>query len=131
MVGDFAQAVIRNVIDGDAERFRRRQINIVDAEAEPADRLATRQLPKEFARKFGIGDENGIGVARHGEDVIRRRAFRHAVFGIKPRQHLLGRLERRKRTVGDGDDGAGHEVLRVLVIAGKSGNDAREQTLAD
>ena len=40
VVGDFADAVVRHVIDGDAFLLGGRQVDIVDAEAEAADRLA-------------------------------------------------------------------------------------------
>jgi hypothetical protein len=82
VVGDFTQAVIGDVIDGNAERLRGRQIDIVDAEPEPADRLASRQLPQQLAGQFGICDENGVGIARYGENIVGGSALRHAIFGI-------------------------------------------------
>src|SRR5438552_10353919 len=45
VVRHFAQAVIRHIVDGNAERLRGRQIDVVDTEPEAADRLAARQLP--------------------------------------------------------------------------------------
>ena len=69
MVGHFAQAIIRHVIDRDAKRLGRRQVDIVDAEAEAADRSALFELPQQLTRKFGEGHENGVGVARHGKTI--------------------------------------------------------------
>ena len=85
-----------------------RQVDIVDAEAEAADRLAARELAQQLARQLGVGDEHRVGVARDREDVVGRRALRHAQFRIDARQRRLGRIERGKRAVGDGDDGTGH-----------------------
>ena len=44
VVGDLADAVVRHVIDGDAFLLGGRQVDIVDAEAEAADRLALGEL---------------------------------------------------------------------------------------
>ena len=107
VVRHFAQAIIRHVVDGDAALLRRRQVDIVDAKPEAADRLAARELPQQLAGKFCIGDEDGVGVARHGENVVGGRALRHAIFGIEPRQRFFRGVERRKDAVGDGDRGLG------------------------
>ena len=97
--------------------LRRRQVDIVDAKAETADRLAALELPQQLAGKLCIGDEDGVGVARHGENVVGGCALRHAVFGIEPRQRFFGRIERRKDAVGDGDQGAGHGALTMQTPA--------------
>ena len=96
VVGYFAQAIIRNVIDRDAELLCCGQIDVVDAKAEAADRLAVLQLPQQFARQLGVSHEDRIGVARGGENVVGGGAVRHAVFGIEPRQRVFGRIERGK-----------------------------------
>ena len=82
VVGDLAQAIVRHIGDGDAERCRGRQVDVVDAEAEPADHLAALELFEEIAGELGIGDEHRVGVARHREDVVGGRRFRHPQLRI-------------------------------------------------
>ena len=62
VVGDFADAVVRYVIDGDAFLLGGRQVDIVDAQTETADRLAFGELAEDVARELGIGHQNGVGV---------------------------------------------------------------------
>ena len=50
VVGHFAQAIVRHVVDGDAAFLGRRQVDIVDAEAEAADGLAARELAQQRRR---------------------------------------------------------------------------------
>ena len=99
---------------------RRRDVDVVDAEAEAADRLAARELAQQLAGQLGVGDEDGVGVARHRQDVVGRRALRHAQLGIDARERGLRRIERGKRAVGDGDQGTGHERLHFVVMPGLS-----------
>ena len=73
VVGHFAQAIVRHVGDRDAELRRRRQVDVVDAEPEAADRLAARELAQQLAGQLGVGDEHGVGVARDRQDVVGRR----------------------------------------------------------
>ena len=54
MVGDFADAIVRHVIDGDAFLLCGGEIGIVDAEAEAADRLAFGELSEDLARELGM-----------------------------------------------------------------------------
>jgi hypothetical protein len=68
VVGDFADAVIRHVVDGDAFLLGGKEIDIVDAEAEAADRLAFCELGEDLTRELGIGDENGVGVFGDAEN---------------------------------------------------------------
>ena len=75
----------------------RRQVDIVDAEAEAADRLAAGELAQQLARQLGVGHEDRVGVARHGEDVVGAALFAMRILRIEPRQRLLRRIERGKR----------------------------------
>ena len=113
--GDFLHAIVRHVRHGDAALGRDRDIDIVDAEPKAADRTASRELAQQLARQLGVGDEDRVGVARHRQDVVGRRAFRHAQLGIETLERCDRRIERREHAVGDGDQGFGHGKLRVDV----------------
>jgi hypothetical protein len=112
VVRHFMHAIVGHVCDHDTELGRRLGVDIVDAEAEPADRLAALQLPQQLARQLGIGDQDRIRIARHRQDVLGRHALRHAHFGIEARQRGQGGVKRGEDTVGHGDDGSGHGVLQ-------------------
>ena len=116
MVGDFADAVVRHVIDGDAFFLGGDQIDVVDAEAEAADSLAAGELPEHLARELGIGHKNGISILGDRDDVVGIDALRHAIGRIKPRQRCLGRIERGENTVGYSNHRAGHHKLRMQQI---------------
>jgi hypothetical protein len=78
VIGNLLHAVVRHISDGDAALRRGCDVDIVDAEAETADRLAAPQLTQQVARQLGVGDEDGVGVARHRQDIIGGRALGHS-----------------------------------------------------
>ena len=94
VVGHLAHAIVRHVGDGDAALGRRRQVDVVDAEPEAADRLAALELAQEIAGKLGVGDEHRVGVARDRENIVGRRALRHAEFRVEARERRLRGIER-------------------------------------
>src|SRR5262245_50913244 len=110
VVGDFAQAIVRHVSHGDAARRRRRHVDIVDPEPGTPDHLAAVEPGDDGGSDLRIADDDRVGVMRDGDDVVHRGALRHADVGVEPglRQRFPDRIERRKWTVGDGDDRAGH-----------------------
>src|SRR5665647_2689927 len=79
----------------------RDRIDIVDAEAETADRLAFGELGQDFARELGVSHQNGVGVLGDAEDILGTGAFRHAECRIELRQRGLGRIERWENAIGD------------------------------
>ena len=113
MVRHLVHAIVRHIGHGDAELRRRLDVDIVDAQAEAADRLAARELAQQLAGKLRVGDEHGVGIARHRQNVLGCRALRHAQLGVDTRERRLRRIERGKRAVGDGDYEAGHEALHT------------------
>ena len=58
--------------------------------------------------QLGVAYEQRVSVAGHGEDVGSRAACGNADNGAERTQHLLDRVERRERTVGDGDNEIAH-----------------------
>ena len=125
VVGDLADAVVRYVIDGDAFFLGGGQVDIVDAQAEAADRLAFGELAEDFTRELGIGHQDGVGILGYRQNVVGIDTFRHAISRIELRQLRLGEIERRKHAVGDSNNRAGHWRLPSSV-----GRDAAEPTPA-
>ena len=133
MVRHLANAIVRHVIDGDAFFLRGRQIDVVDAETETADRFAARELGQNIARQLGVGHQHRIGILGHGNDVVGVDALRHAVGWIETRQRGLCRIERGENTIGNRDHRAGHCKLQSengteLVENYDSGVDASTMT---
>ncbi len=114
MVGHFVDAVVRDVIDLDAFLAGGDQVDIVDAQAEPADRLAFGELHQQLARQLGVGDEDRIGILCDRQNVLRRGAFRHPQLVIDAGQRRFRRIERGKHVVGHSNQEAGHTKLRRL-----------------
>ena len=117
VVGDFAQAVVRHVGDDDPEARGGGNIDVVDAEPEPADDLAAFQLLEEFARQLRVGHEDCVSVARDREDIVGGRRFRHPQFRINSLEGRAGRIERREGAVGDGNH-RGHDSTSGLTMLG-------------
>src|ERR1017187_6489319 len=126
MVGDLADAVVRHVVDGDAFLVGGGQVDIVDTQAEAADRLAFGELAEDIARELGVGHQNGVGILGYRQNVVGIDAFRHAIGRIELRQRRLGEIERGKYAVGDSNHRAGHWKLPSSV-----GRDAAEPTPAE
>ena len=113
MVGNLVHAIIRHVGHGDAKLARGGDIDVVDAEPEPADCLAFAQLPQQVAGQPGVGDENRVGVARHGEHVVGGRAFCCPKLRIDALERGLCGVERGKRAVGNRDQEPRHQSLSI------------------
>ena len=111
VIGNLLHAVVGHIRDGDAELGRGGNVDIVDAEAETADRLAPSELPQEVAGELGIGDEDGVGIAPHRQNVLGRCAVCDPQLGIDACQRRLRRIERGKRAIGNRDQGTGHGRL--------------------
>ncbi len=112
MIGYFPDAVIRHVVDRDAFFLGGGQIDIVDAQPEPADGPAAGQLHEHIPRKLRVGHKNRVGVLGNGNDIVGIDALRHPIGWIEPRQRRLGRIERGKNTIGHSNNRAGHHKLR-------------------
>src|SRR5262249_19790064 len=108
VIRDFLQAIVGDVGDDDVQRGRRVDVDIVDAEPEPADHLAALKLPQQFARQLGIGDEDAVSIARNREYVGLAGTFGNADFRIEPFERGHGRLERGKHAVGNRDQWPRH-----------------------
>ena len=73
VVRDFAQAIVRHVIDGDADSFAAGRSILSTPSPKRPIALQFFSCRKSSPRKLGIGDEDRIGVARDGENVVGRR----------------------------------------------------------
>ena len=83
MIGDLVDAVVRHLGDDDARAGRRREIDVVDADAEARDDPAAGHLPDHVRRDLRVGDEQRVGARGDFQDRFRRRAARPAA---RPRQ---------------------------------------------
>src|SRR4029077_4914046 len=89
------------------------EIDVVDAETETADRLATCELREDLACELCVGHKHGIRVPGDGDDVVGIDAFGHAIGRIEPRERSLGRIKRGENTIGHSNYRAGHHKLRM------------------
>ena len=108
VVGHLVHAIVGHIGDDDLALARGGKVDIVDAEPRPSDHFAARELTNKVSGQLGVAYEQRVGVAGHGEDVGSRAACGNAETGPERTQHFLDRVERRERTVGDGDNEIAH-----------------------
>ncbi len=110
VVGNLVQAIVGHIGDRDPALRRRRNVDVVDAEAETADHLAALELAQQIAGQLGVGDEHRVGVARDRQDVLGRSALGHPHLGIDALERRHRRIERREDAVGHRNQRPGHDV---------------------
>jgi hypothetical protein len=86
-----------------ARSSSRGDVDVVDTDAEAADRLAVLHLADHLAGDLGVGHEHRICVARDGEDAVGRRFGRHFQLRVDAGQRLLGGIKAGERGIGNGD----------------------------
>ena len=108
MIGDFVDAVVRHLRDDDPRRGRRRQIDVVDADAEARDDPAAAHLPDHVGGDLRVGDEQRVGTGGNLQDRIRRGLRRQFQLGADRREHFPRGIQVRENGIRDGDEEWGH-----------------------
>ena len=83
-------------------------VDVVHADAEAGDDPAAGHLLDHLGGDFGVGGQDGIGVAGNFQDGFRRRRLGEPQFSADLGHDLAGRVQVREDRVGNSNQPAFH-----------------------
>ena len=111
LIGDFVDAVVGNIADGNAPFLRRLKVDVIDADAIPHDDPGPPHGLNDRTLERGELGEHEVGVGDHGQQRLDGLGLKTLQRATRRREQGLLHFEIWERKVGH--DGARHEILGV------------------